>query len=66
MKKIIILQFFSNMILARSTADSNSNGKKDIAIPLVTGHRTAQKLNRDSPDFGIWRKRGKKVFPRTG
>ena len=41
MKIMIILKFFSSMSLARSTADSNSNGKQDITIPLVIGQKIA-------------------------
>ena len=42
------------MILARSTADSSSNGKKDIAIPLVTRQTIAQVFTRTKKGADIY------------
>ena len=42
------------MILARSTADSNSNGKKYITIPLVTRHTIAQVFTRTKKGVDIY------------
>ena len=42
------------MILARSTADSSSNGKKEIAIPLVTRQTIAQVFTRTKKGADIY------------